>query len=47
MKALLDAPDGTKPLHLADGLQTDLEQDNQDDQKEMDETNPLDTSVSY
>ena len=44
MKELLDAPDGTKPLHLADGLQTDLEQENQDDQKELDETNPLDTS---
>ena len=28
---LLDAPDETRPLHLVDGLQTDLEQANEDD----------------
>ena len=44
MMELLDAPDGTKPLHLADSLQTDLEQANDDDEEELEETNPLDTS---
>ena len=43
MMELLDAPD-KKPLHLADGLQTDLEQANEDDKIELEETNPLDTS---
>ena len=44
MMELLDAPDGTKPLYLADTLATDAEQANIDDQVEMEETNPLDTS---
>ena len=44
MMELLDAPDGIKPLHLADAIATDAEQANIDDQVEMEETNPLDTS---
>ena len=44
MMELLDAPDGTKPLHIADGIPTDLEQQDIDDQKELDKDSPMDTS---
>ena len=44
MMELLDAPDGTNPLHVADGITTDADQANLDDQVELEETNPLDTS---
>ena len=44
MMELLDAPEGNRALHLADAIPTDAEQANIDDQTEMEETNPLDTS---
>ena len=43
MMELLDAPDN-RPLHIADAVPTDAEQRNIDDQVEMEETNPIDTS---
>ena len=44
MMELLDAPEDSKPLHIADGIAPTNEQTNLDDQIELDETNPLDTS---
>ena len=44
MMELLDAPEGSKPLHIANGIPPTNEQKNLDDQVELDETNPLDTS---
>ena len=44
MMELLDAPESTKPAHIADGIAPATEQENLDDQNELDETNPLDTS---
>ena len=43
MMELLDAPEGTRPMHLSD-VDADAQQKNEDDEKELEETNPLDTS---
>ena len=44
MMELLDSAEDTKPLHLADNIDPTAQQDNEEDQIELDETNPLDTS---
>ena len=44
MMELLDSPEGTKPIHLGDEIAPSTEQDNDDDEQELEETNPLDTS---
>ena len=44
MMELLDSPEGTTPLHLADDIDPSAQQNNEDDREEMEITNPLDTS---
>ena len=44
MMELLDSSEGTTPIHLADDINTNALQENLEDQKVLDETNPLDTS---
>ena len=44
MMALLDSPESTTPLHLADDIDSNAQQTDLDDQDELDVTNPLDTS---
>ena len=44
MMELLDSPEGTTPLHLADDIDPTAQQDNLEDQEELEETNPLDIS---
>ena len=44
MMELLDSPEGTKPLHLADNIDPNNQQENLDDEEILEETNPLDTS---
>ena len=43
MMELLDAPEGTRPMHLCD-IDADAQQKNEDDGIELEETNPLDTT---
>ena len=44
MMEMLDAPDGTRPRHLADDIDPIAQHEDLSDEEELNETNPLDTS---
>ena len=44
MMELLDSPEGTWPIHLGDNIDPNAQQENEDDEVELQQTNPLDTS---
>ena len=44
MMEILEANENTKPSHLYETIDEKAQQEDEDDKKEMDETNPIDTT---